>query len=360
MIDVLVGGAGPAGLAVASACARLGLRTELVAPRPSAPWPAIYGMWADEVSVLPAGARYATARARVHAGGERWLPREYAVLDNESVRAGLVHPEVAVHTGRLADRIGDAAVVIDATGAHRPGDGRRRAEQTAYGVVVAAEVAAPLLGPGAAVFMDWRQPAPGPATFLYAIPLPDGRVLLEETSLAARPGLGMAELRARLRARLARHGIDPGDAPVDRVRLPLARPAPRPHVIPFGAAAGLVHPATGYSVADSLRLAPAVASAVASGLQLAGAAGARRAVPRVLWSPAARAVYRLRRAGLGTLLALPPDRTAEFFALFFALPAHQQRAFLSEREQLAGTVAAMATMFGRASPAVRRAMVLHR
>lgn len=356
MIDVLVGGAGPAGWAVASACARRGLRTALVAPRPTAPWQATYGLWADEVSVLPAGSRFTTARTRVHANGERWLSRRYAVLDNDSVRAGLAHPDVAVHAGRLADWRTSAKVVIDATGAHRPAGDRRTAAQTAYGLVVTAEVAAPLVGPGEAVFMDWRRPCPGPATFLYAIPLPDGRFLLEETSLAARRGLGMAELRARLLTRLAGHGIDPGDAPADRVRIPLEHPDPRPHVIPFGAAAGLVHPATGYSVADSLRLAPAVAAAIHE----AGPAGARRAAARVLWSPAARAVYRLRRAGLGTLLALPPDRTAEFFALFFGLPPRLQRAFLSEREHLTGTAAAMATLFGRAGPRLRRAMAFRR
>lgn len=351
MVDVLVAGAGPAGWAVAAACARLGLRTALVAPRPSVRWPATYGLWADEVPLLPAGTRYVAAHPRVHAGGERQLPRDYAVLDNESLRAGLAHPEIEVREGRLADHRAGAKVVVDATGAHRPGE-HGRAEQTAFGVVVSAEVAAPLLGPGEAVFMDWRAPAPGPATFLYAIPLPDGRALLEETSLAARPGLGTAELRARLLTRLAGHGIDPAGAQVDHVRFPLDRPARRPGVVPFGAAAGLVHPATGYSVADSLRLAPEVARAV----HRAGPARARRAALRVLWPPAARAVHLLRRAGLATLLALPPDRTAEFFALFFDLPPRLQRAFLSERDNLPETVAAMATMFRRASPPLRRAM----
>ncbi|HEX8761977.1 MAG TPA: FAD-dependent oxidoreductase, partial [Pseudonocardiaceae bacterium] len=37
MIDVLVAGGGPAGWAVAAACARLGLHTELVDPAPDRP-----------------------------------------------------------------------------------------------------------------------------------------------------------------------------------------------------------------------------------------------------------------------------------------------------------------------------------
>ncbi len=100
MIDVLVVGAGPAGWALADACARLGLRTSLVAPRPDALWRPTYGMWLDETAALPLGARWVTARARVQAGGSRWLARSYAVLDNESVRSALTHPEVSVVEGR--------------------------------------------------------------------------------------------------------------------------------------------------------------------------------------------------------------------------------------------------------------------
>src|SRR3954453_16148886 len=154
-------------------------------------------------------------------------------------------------------------MVGDATGP-RPGrDGRPAAEQTAYGLVVDEGVAAPLVAPGEALFMDWRQEhgRPGAAwpTFLYAVPLGGGRVLLEEPSLARRPGLPLSELRERLRARLAHRGVHPpADAGEERVRFPVEGPigttlAPGPA---FGAAGALVHPATGFSVATALRLAP--------------------------------------------------------------------------------------------------------
>jgi lycopene beta-cyclase len=345
-------------------------------------------MWLDEARLLPPGAGYVVARARVVAGSSRWLAREYAVLDNPSVREALSHPAVEVRSGRLGDV--DAPVVIDATGAPRSANG---AEQTAYGVLVPATVAESVVGPGEAVFMDWRQPCPGPATFLYAVPLPDGRVLLEETSLAHRPGLPFAELRDRLLTRLAQLDIAPGDAQVERVRIPLETPipsrvnpqypaptrsrgaAPQPvyrggptilggvrglwtgsgrewNVVPFGAAAGLVHPATGFGVGDALRLAPRVADAIVDG----GAAAARR----VVWSARARVVHRLRRAGLHALLALPPERLPDFFELFFALPPHRQHAYLSGREDLAGTAATMAGLFRAAPWPLRRTMAFRR
>lgn len=352
MPDVVIAGAGPAGFAVARECALRGLRTMLVAPRPATPWRATYGLWRDEAALLPPGAGYVVARARVVAVSDRWLDREYAVLDNDSVRAALCHPEVEVRSGRLEDA--DAPIVVDATGARGP----TRVAQTAFGVLVPASVAEPVVGPGEAVFMDWRAPRVGPATFLYAVPRPDGRALLAETSLAHRPGLPVTELHARLLTRLHEHGIDPGSisnpAAVERVHIPLDRPPSTGagRVVRFGAAAGLVHPATGYGVADALRLAPRVAEAIATG----GAAAARR----VVWPAPARAVHRLRRAGLSTLLSLAPEETPEFFERFFALPPHRQHAYLSGRDDLAGTAATMVALFRAAPWSLRRRMAFRR
>ncbi len=275
-----------------------------------------------------------------------------------------------------------ADVVVNATGAPR-GTGRPDAEQTAYGVVVPAEVAGPLVSPGEALFMDWRPDhgRGGWPTFLYAVPYGDGTVLLEETSLARRPGLGLPELRMRLHARLRRWGIDAGsDAAVERVRFRVDAPRAPAHPVPFGAVTPLVHPASGFSVATALTLAPAVADALRDGLDTRGPAGARPrgdgpdsprpAPPRpqrhcrasdraaaaardVLWPPAARAVHLLRGHGLRTVLGLPPELVPGFFEAFFRLPEYRARTFLSGRDDLPGTLAAMAGLFRHADPAVR-------
>lgn len=337
MVDVIVAGGGPAGWALAWACARRGHAVTIVAPGHG--WMATYGMWLDETPALPPGSRWVSTPVR---GGGRVLPREYAVLDNDSVLAACAHPGIEVVKARAQAMTATSVtlttgevrrgMVFDATGARRGG-----VEQTAYGVVVDE--------PHDAVFMDWRQPADGPATFLYAIPLPDGRTLLEETSLAREPGLGFAELRERLHARV---GVVTG--PVERVRFPVdVPPPPRARgAIPFGAAAGFVHPATGFSLADTFRLAAAVGDTIGRG---------QRAVRRVIWPWRARLVYRLRRRGLATLLSLTAAEHEEFFDLFFALPDRHQHAYLSGRADPAGTAAAMAALF-RAAPAhLRRKMI---
>lgn len=341
MRDVLVAGAGPAGWALASACARLGLRTALVAPAPRERWPATYGVWRDELPGLP-GSAIAAAPGTTKAVGtrEHRLDREYLTLDNDGLRAWLTHPGVEVITGRAGGL--QARVVVNATGA-RGG----RSEQTAYGLVLPD--AEPLVPAGSALLMDWSGPVREPS-FLYAVPTGDG-VLVEETSLARAPGLPPDILAARLRHRLATAGIAlPERAREEVVHIPLdAPPAGSPA---FGAAAGLVNPITGYSLATSIRLAPAVAEALRAGLR-SGPAEAIRAARHEIWPPAARVVHALRLHGLRALRAMPARQTAEFFDLFFDLPVEEQCAMTSGRTDLMGTVAAMAKLFGEAPWPIR-------
>jgi lycopene beta-cyclase len=374
--DVLVVGGGPAGRALAAATAGRGLSTVLVDPAPTAPWRATYGCWADELPAgLPPSVIAARATGRAIALSEHRLGWEYAVLDVPGLRAHLdgemARHGVQVRTGRAtgwtagAVRLADggrqrAAVVVDAGGHRRPlraGPDRRRAaaEQTAAGVVVPEEAAAPLVAPGAALFMDWRPDhgENGPPTFLYGVPLGTGAVLLEETSLARRPGLPLPVLRRRLRARLARHGIGAAaGAATETVRFPVDSPRHRtPGVLAFGAAAPLVHPASGFSVATSLRLAPAVADAIAARLP-AGRTGlddrALAAARSVVWPRGSGVVHRFRRVGLEALLRMPSTEVPAFFEVFFALPPQHRWSYLVGRADVRGTAATMRALYARA------------
>ncbi|MGQ0774492.1 MAG: lycopene cyclase family protein [Pseudonocardiales bacterium] len=388
MIDVLVAGGGPAGWAVAAACARLGLETEIVDPAPDRPWRATYGAWRGE---LPYDADYAVAASGLGAAigttGHR-LGWEYVVLDNAALRDGFVAAGPRVRKARVRDVRRDrdgvtvqvdehqlrAAVVLDATGAARSvlGNAPREqaAEQTAVGVVVDADDAQRLVTPGRALFMDWRchHGEAGWPTFLYAVPVSPGQVLLEETSLARRPGLGLAVLRRRLHARLAHHGIAVPTTGEERVRFAVDRPLPsasdwRGPVVPFGAASPLVHPATGYSVAAALRLAPKMACAIRDtlrqdGSETANSAAAGAAAWRTVWSPAAVAVHILRRRSLEALLRFPPEQVPPFFDVFFDLPERHRWAYLTGREDVVGTAAAMSALFATSPWWLRKLLVL--
>jgi lycopene beta-cyclase len=377
--DVLVVGGGPAGRALAGECARNGLRTALLDRVPDAPWHQTYGAWAAELPPgLPDAVVAARAGGRAIAVGEHRLGWEYVVLDAPALRAhldaALDRGEVVVHRGRAlgSDGAGGvvlaggtslrARVVVDAGGDRQPlatGADRAAAEQTAYGLVVPEAVAAPLVAPGAALFMDWRPDhgEPGWPTFLYGVPLGGGEVLLEETSLARRPGLPLAVLRRRLGVRLARHGIAaPEGSRAERVRFRVDAPRHRAAgVLGFGAAAPLTHPASGFSVAAALATAPVVAAAIAAHLPDGPAALA--AARGALWSPHARAVHRFRRVGLEALLRMPPTEVPAFFERFFALPDAQRWAYLTARADLGATAATMATLFARADWRLRARLV---
>lgn len=378
-MDVLVVGGGPAGTALAGACERLGLRTGLLDPAPDRPWTATYGMWSPELpTALPDSVIAARAHGRAIALTEHQLGWEYAVLDVPALQAHLADAlsGVRIHTGRavgspdrgvvaLADGSTlEAAVVVDAGGWARPLDRsssrRAAAAQTAYGVVLDAEAAAPLISPGEALFMDWRADhgETGWPTFLYVVPLGRGDVLVEETSLARRPGLSLPTLRRRLHTRLARHGIDPPkDVRVERVSFPVDHPRHRgAGVLGFGAAAPLIHPATGFSLAASLALAPRVAEALAAQLPH-GPGKALTAAHRTVWPVSAKAVHRLRRIGLESLLRMPPQDVPGFFEQFFALPERHRWTYLTGRDDVRGNIAAMNHLFGASNGRLRRHLV---
>ncbi|MDY6999169.1 MAG: lycopene cyclase family protein [Actinomycetota bacterium] len=378
-MDVLVVGAGPAGLALAGQCARSGLTTGLVDPAPERPWTATYGMWSRELpGDLPPSVIAARAAGRVFAQTQHHLGWEYAVVDVPALHAHLVQQltGVHIHAGRVVGSPGPgvvaladgsslrAEVVVDAGGRWRPLDPlptrRGAAEQTAYGLIIGEDDAAALLGPGDALFMDWR-PDHGEAgwpTFLYAVPLGGGEVLVEETSLARRPGLPMPTLRRRLHARLARHGISPPpDARSEKVWFPVDHPRHDMRgVLGFGAAAPLIHPATGFSLAASLQLAPQVAEALAAHLP-DGPGRALTAAQRTVWPRAATVIHRLRRIGLEALLRMPPDEVPVFFEQFFTMPERHRWTYLTARDDVRGTAAAMACLYRSTGGPLRRRLV---
>ena len=397
--DLLVAGGGPAGWSAARACARRGLDVVLVDPRPDRAWRHTYGTWAHE---LPRGAGPDALPDEVVAAQDvGWaiatrthrLEDEYAVLDTAALQRALHDDGVRVLRGKvvaagpggavLADGTEvPAELVADATGAVQALTARRRtgrrAEQTAVGVVV-DECTAARVTDGRLVFMDWRplHGLPGWPTFLYAVPLGGGRVLLEETSLARRPGLPLPELAERLRRRLRAAGLRDAEIPLDdpahveHVRFPVDTPDHRSPagVVALGAAAPFIHPATGFSVARSLRAATRLADALVTRPDdpavVDGSGRAARA-RQAVGGGRARVVHEMRRRGLDVLLRLPPAEVPEFFEGFFSLPARPRRAYLGScgasgadrsDDDVVESVRAMMSVFARLTPRLRGHLV---
>ncbi|AOS63185.1 lycopene cyclase family protein [Actinoalloteichus hymeniacidonis] len=401
MVDIVIAGAGPAGRALGAACADLGLSVTLIDPAPQRPWRATYGLWLDELPGLPdrvIATCAETVLVVTDSGQRRLTDRSYCVLDNAALRAELARPDIVQHTGRvravehsgsgctvlLADgRSIEAGLFVDASGTgrwrrgsspavghcseaaagtrlgsagtDRCGARRQSAAQTAFGVVLPSTAARRYVAPGEAILMDWRpvEQVGRTPSFCYAVPLGDDEVLIEETCLAGRPALSFGELRNRLSRRMAGHGVDlSGVRRRERVRIDLDRPAATTaRTMSFGAAAGLVHPASGYGLATALRLVPAMATALAAGVR-SGPSAVTRAARHVLWPPKARMVHALRRYGLEVLLTLDRAESSEFFTSFFRIPTDVRTSYLSDREDVLGTAKAMVAVLAGSGPSL--------
>jgi 2-polyprenyl-6-methoxyphenol hydroxylase-like FAD-dependent oxidoreductase len=193
------------------------------------------------------------------------------------------------------------------------------AMQAAYGVVAEVD-RAPYEG---SVLMDWTGPNRRDASFLYALDL-GGHWLLEETSLARNPALAPEELKARLYSRLASMGVTiTAVHSEEHVLFPMDLPLPTigQRTLAIGAAGAIVHPATGYSVAASLRLAPRIAEGlrVAFAQPSADGQSLSDAGWRVIWPTDRRRARTLESYGLDRLLTMNQSEICGFFDTFFTL-----------------------------------------
>jgi lycopene beta-cyclase len=388
--DVAVIGDGPAGSALARACRRQGVDVVLVGD--DAPWTATYSTWADDL-VDDAGLELvdvedvvAIASAEVWAYGARphRLPRTYATLDNDRLRSalrdGLEHRRARVDRVAAAGTAGHrlelvdgstiiARVVIDAAGwparFARHDAEREPAWQTALGVVLPEPPPGDL---GRPTFMDFRRVlgpdgAPssvgpnGVTTFCYSLPVGDGW-LVEETVLAARPAIEPIALLPRLAARLGRHpdSVLADAVRTEYVRIPLggSRPGPDQPIVAFGAAAGYVHAATGFSVAASIRAAPRVAAAIALALESSSGTADPAPIAEAVWTAPMRRTRVLHDFGLEVLLDLDDDEVRAFFDAFFDLSTGDWSAYLRVDSPPGEISAVMGRLFRSSSWQLRR------
>lgn len=398
MLDVLVIGAGPAGVSMAVALGQAGLSVQGVAPHhPASPWPNTYGIWVDELEDLGLtqflSHRWKDCVVHVRDGQPATpanhrtlaLHRDYGLIDRERLQQHwleqmaqhgvLWHQSTVTHLHHethhshvtLADgqRL-SARLVVDATGhnstlVQRP-QTPEIAYQAAYGIV--GRFSQPPIQPQQMVLMDYRDDHLSPAqrqeeppTFLYAMDLGDGVYFVEETSLAHHPAMALDTLERRLHQRLHQRGVEVVEQHhVERCLFPMNLPLPdlKQPVVAFGGAASMVHPATGYMFGSLLRRGPAVAQAIAQGLanghpsdQVAQAAW------QALWPQSRLRRYYLYLFGLENLMAFNATQLNQFFNVFFSIDTADWAGFLADTLTLPEVVQAMLVLFGKAPIPVR-------
>lgn len=351
-MHIAVVGLGPAGSLLAHRAVHRGWTVDGYDPAcggtdidPSLPsWRSTWGL---PVAALPDWARDVIPFAGLCEDLRAYTPAlhrldygRYGVIDRSALRSRL-SPGIRLHRQRvdtLTARALGVDAVIDCRGViDRPGSIR----QVAYGLFLPVDIARDAgISPG--VFMDWR-PAPGASAdradpgFLYVQSTGDS-VLVEETVLATRTPTRelLPTLKARLHARLgpvveSAIGSETVHFPIDRRRRPWYLGADEHGTATFGAAGGLTHPATGYSVAAAAAAADTALDQLVEGVAHRGR-----------WSAAL--AWRLRLLGSELIVrAGDGDVLPRFFDAFFRLPPGLQRGYL-DGQNAAPVAAAMVSL----------------
>ena len=403
VLDVLICGAGPGGLLLASALCQQqqDLQIGVVDPALNAPWPNNYGVWMDEAEFF--GYDDCCDRVWKEAGvifdevEPEWiLKRPYGRVDRKKMKARLLSecnsnssstmlcnckainlehfpdkPSVVKlqernpETGVVETKEVQAMIVVDCTGFSRQFVKHDTEFDPGYQVTYGARMRVESLGPyvlNRMVLMDYSEKHLHDdqaltasndrfPSFVYAMPLADDEIFLEETVLVSRPAASSRDLQRRLEKRMAAQGIVVKEVFEDeRAAIPMGGmdPVVPQRTLAFGATSSLVHPASGYMVARAMELAPRVAQAIAPKLQALKRGKQSKASSKVdlsngelddiaeagwsaIWPTDERRQRDFMHFGFELLCLLRPQELRDFFMGFFRLPDGLWEHFLSWR-----------------------------
>ena len=397
--DVLVMGAGPAALCIASELVQQGLNVQALASNsPDTPWSNTYGIWAKELESLGMesllGYRWSNTVSffgdGINKDGlfETKHNFDYGLFDRISLQSALLEKcnglkwqvetveKIAFSKSKtevvcLSGNSYLARIVIDAIGHKspfilRPNKGPV-AQQAAYGIV--GRFSSPPVEKDQFVLMDFRpdhlseQDLNQPPSFLYAMDFGKGIFFVEETSLACSPPISKKTLEERLYLRLSHRGIKIKEIiHEENCLFPMNLPLPyldQP-LLAFGGSASMVHPASGYMVGALLRRAPTLAKELANSIAIKPPLNSLNLAKRgwkALWPNELVYRHRLYQFGLDRLMSFDESLLRQFFIAFFKLPKKEWSGFLANTLPLSKLIIVMLRLFFMAPIRVRLGMI---
>lgn len=405
VLDLVVIGCGPAGLALAAESAKLGLNVGLIGP--DLPFTNNYGVWADEFKDLGLEGCiehvWRDTIVYLDDGDPILIGRAYGRVSRHMLHEELLRRCVESGVSYLCSKVesivesanGLSLVACErdmvipcrlATVASGAASGKllqyelggpRVSVQTAYGLEV--EVENNPYDPSMMVFMDYRGytnqkvklDAEYP-TFLYAMPMSPTKVFFEETCLASKDAMPFDLLKRKLMARLAAMGIriiKTYEEEWSYIPVGGSLPNTEQKNLAFGAAASMVHPATGYSVVRSLSEAPKYASVIANILKRGHSKDMiahERSTENIstqawktLWPQERKRQRAFFLFGLALILELDIDGIRTFFDTFFRLPNWMWKGFLGSTLSSADLVLFAIYMFVIAPNDMRKSLIRH-
>ncbi|GAB4837985.1 Lycopene epsilon cyclase, chloroplastic, variant 2 [Ancistrocladus abbreviatus] len=404
-LDLVVIGCGPAGLALAAESAKRGLNVGLIGP--DLPFTNNYGVWEDEFKELGLEGciEHVWCDTVVYLDDDNpfYMGRAYGRVSRHLLQEELVKRCLESGVSYLSSKVdrlmegGDGHSLVAcgcdivipcrlATVASGAASGKllqyevggpRVSVQTAYGIEV--EVENSPYDPNLMVFMDYRDhskrnrqcPEEQYPTFLYAMPMSPSRIFFEETCLASKDAMPFEVLKKKLMSRLETMGVQVVKTYEEEWSyIPVGGSLPNTEQrnLAFGAAASMVHPATGYSVVRSLSEAPKYASAIADIIKRDQSKNVlvRRITENIsmqawntLWPQERKRQRAFFLFGLALILQLDIEGTRTFFHTFFRLPRWMWQGFLGSTLSSADLVLFAFYMFVIAPNDLRRCLIRH-
>nr|AFG19395.1 lycopene epsilon cyclase [Narcissus tazetta subsp. chinensis] len=403
ILDLVVIGCGPAGLSLAAESAKKGLNVGLIGP--DLPFTNNYGVWEDEFRDL--GLEGCIEHV--------WQDTIVYLDSNDPILIGRAYGRVSRHLlhSELLRRCQEAGVtylnskvekIIESVDGHSivacegklkvpcrlatvasgaasgklleyEVGGPRVSVQTAYGVEV--EVENNPYDPSLMVFMDYRDYMKEKMqcldkefpTFLYVMPMPPTRVFFEETCLASRDAMPFDLLKKGLMSRLEAMGVrilKIYEEEWSYIPVGGSLPNTQQKNLAFGAAASMVHPATGYSVVRSLSEAPRYASIIADVLNkgthdidVGRTQNSSMLAWMTLWPQERKRQRAFFLFGLEFILQLDIEGIRTFFQTFFQLPNWMWQGFLGSTLSSVDLIWFAFYMFVIAPHSMRMCLVRH-
>ena len=389
--DLAIIGGGPSAYALAASCADQGLSVATIEPDVGARWIPNYACWADELqhpdlkscleaswasplvyvqdSVIDVTRRYAKIstprlqsllQVRCSLKGVRHIAGRVLRIEHAK-NHDVLHLEggQSIRASLCVDASGHASAFTQRTAGSLPG------WQVAYGQLIETKSPVPFEA-GEMVLMDYQIPDACNAeqrvsyhlkpSFLYAMPLSSHLLFVEETILVGRPAADFRLLKDRLKLRLQSLGIEAAQVLEEEhcwIEMGGGVPIRRQRQLAFGAAAGMVHPATGYLISRMLSTAPHFAKSIAEGIEKGVSDSVRQSLWHALWPTDMRRTWSLYQFGMDILCRLNHDQISSFFHAFFQLEPSLWQGFMSASMPASSVARAMAQFFLLAEPALK-------
>jgi lycopene cyclase-like protein len=198
-------------------------------------------------------------------------------------------------------------------------------------------------------------------SFLYVMPLSSNLVFVEETILVGRPAMDFEILKHRLEVRLKSLNIEVVKVLEDEycwIEMGGGVPLSQQRQLAFGAAAGMVHPATGYLISRVLKTAPIFADAISDSLNTGVSDAERERLWHALWPTDLRRSWSLYQFGMDILCRLNHRDISSFFHTFFQLEPKLWQGFMSASLPASTIARAMAQFFVIAEPKLKKELML--